>query len=145
MEPTAARKPAIDYERAFKFLFADPQWVSKFFVFAVAVLFSIFLIGLPVVFGYVAELMRNVRRGDEYPLPDWSNFGAKLTDGLKLTVVYFVVYLPVFVLYCGFPVVALVAVGQMSSRNPNPAAAVVLWIAWIVLIFGGSFLAIALT
>jgi hypothetical protein len=71
----------VNIERAFSYFFKDPAWVSKLLIGAVMVLIPI--IGWLILFGYAMRIMREVAAGSDQPLPEWTNFGGLITDGLK--------------------------------------------------------------
>ena len=50
---------------AFTFPFKDPNWLTKFFIGAMFVVLSFFLIGIPVLYGYCIEIQQRVRRGEQ--------------------------------------------------------------------------------
>ena len=85
----------MDYGKSFTFTFQDEKWISKF---AVGVIISL----VPIVnfagYGYMVQLLKNVRDGEEYPLPEWDDFGKLFVDGLKLMLGYLVYFIPVFLL-----------------------------------------------
>lgn len=108
----------MDIGKSFSFIFEDPRWVNKVLIgaglFILSSLLSVVLIGvIPafIVTGYALETLRNVRRGDRYPMPEWKDrWGEWLMLGLKLFVVTLVWSLPALVL-----VVPLVVASLMSS------------------------------
>ncbi|MBK9746384.1 MAG: DUF4013 domain-containing protein [Chloroflexi bacterium] len=80
----------IDIPRAFTYVFDDPQWVSKLVMVAIVTFGSailtpvlIGLVGFAILFGYQLELIRNIRRGERYPLPAWDDFGRFLNMGIN--------------------------------------------------------------
>jgi len=114
----------IDIGRSFTFMFEDSDWVVKLIlgalIFLVGVTLSIVLIGFLaflVLSGYMVAIVRNVSRGEELPLPAWSDFGALFMDGLRVGGALFVWGLPALVGY--LPLVVLMAMaggqGQMGT------------------------------
>jgi hypothetical protein len=82
---------------AFTFMFKDPNWVTKVLIGGLFVLLSCFLIGIPVLYGYCIELQQRVRRGEEYPLPEWRDVGVKFVLGVKYIVTLLIYYLPLVI------------------------------------------------
>ncbi len=81
----------MDFGKAFTYMFEDPDWLRKVgigtAVTLVGILFTPLLIGLiPLiaVIGYTVDVVRNVMRGDERPLPEWEDWGGFLSRGLKV-------------------------------------------------------------
>ncbi len=95
----------MDIGKSFSFIFEDPRWINKILIGTVVLLVSsllspilIGILGIAIVTGYALEVLRNVRRGDKYPLPEWQDrWGEWLVLGLKLFVVVLVWSLPILV------------------------------------------------
>lgn len=88
----------IDFGRALKAPFNDPDWISKTLLSFVWGLLGVIFFPLLAVFtGVQLEYIRRVSRGDER-LPEWSNFGKSWTEGLVVWVAGFLYFLPVFAL-----------------------------------------------
>lgn len=95
----------MDFGRAFTYMFEDPDWLRKLgigtAVMLVGVLLTPVLIGIiPLIIatGYTIDVVRNVRRRETYPLPEWEDWGGFLSRGFKLVVAMFVWALPIIVL-----------------------------------------------
>ncbi|HEX5504664.1 MAG TPA: DUF4013 domain-containing protein [Thermomicrobiales bacterium] len=95
----------MDIGKAFTYAFEDPKWVQKVLIGAglvfAAFLTSIILVGIVlwiIVLGYLVQLVRNVIAGEQYPLPEWNDWGGFLTEGAKALVVAIVIFLPAIVL-----------------------------------------------
>ena len=91
----------MEFGKAFVFMFEDPNWVRKFgigvLVALAGLLLSPILIGLlAFVFlaGYSLDVTRNVTRRDQYPLPEWDDWGGFFVKGLKIIVAIFIWSLP---------------------------------------------------
>ena len=88
--------------KSFTYIFDDPRWLNKILigtlVLIISSLLSTILIGILgyfIIMGYALEVLRNVRRGDRYPLPEWKDrWGEWLVLGVKLTVALLVWALP---------------------------------------------------
>jgi hypothetical protein len=112
----------MDVKRAFTYMFYDPSWVPKL---GIAMLLSLPLAGLWLVYaavrniggplgppllaavvslaavpllGFCLRITRRVVAGSDLPLPEWSDVGGVMRDGLKLWVVTSMWWLPVTVI-----------------------------------------------
>lgn len=100
------KEDTVDVGKSFSFIFEDPNWSTKVLVGALLILVSmvltpilIGLLGILIVSGYTLEVVDNVRRGRQYPLPEWRDkWGEWLVLGLKLAVASFIWSLPALVL-----------------------------------------------
>ena len=96
----------MDYGKAFTFLFNDKKWIGKFLVGVVISL-------VPIVnfagYGYMIQLLKNVRDGAEETLPDWDDFGKYFVDGLKFMLGFLVYLIPVILLSFFVLIFAIVA------------------------------------
>ena len=100
-------------DEAFTFVFKDPNWPTKLLIGGVFAFLSIVFVGLPVILGYGIELLQRVRRGEEYPLPEWTDVGVKFIVGFKYFITLVVYYLPVaFVMV---PVMIYFVVASMNG------------------------------
>lgn len=93
----------MDIGKSFSFIFEDPRWLTKILIGTVVMIISMVLmpfligiLGLAIITGYSLDVLKNVRRGDKYPLPEWQDrWGEWLVLGLKLLVVVLVWALPI--------------------------------------------------
>jgi hypothetical protein len=97
----------MDLGKAFSFVFEDPNWVGKIVIGGILAIIPI--IGWILVIGYMIAVARNVIRGDEHPLPEWSDFGRIIVDGAYGIVISLVYVLPIIIVACIFyaPAIAL--------------------------------------
>ncbi|MCS7002744.1 MAG: DUF4013 domain-containing protein, partial [Dehalococcoidia bacterium] len=109
----------MNFGQALTYAFDDPRWVNKLGYAAVFAFLTLVLVGYPMLIGYTLQLMRNVRRGDPSPLPEWTNLGALFVDGLKMVVVLVVWSLPVIAILC---LIIALQVGLIFTidRGGNP-------------------------
>ncbi len=117
----------MNYSEALAFAFRDPDWVKKLAIgglvaFAGFYFGLVFLLGFFLV-GYYVGIIRNVIRGKEHPLPDWSDLGKLFVDGLLGTIIS----LFYFLLIGGLCAVSIVSVA--NSYLPDYEMAL-----WIVVI-----------
>jgi len=82
---------------SFSFVFKDPNWLSKLLIGAVFTFLSIFLIGIPVIYGYGISLIQRVRKGEQNPLPEWKDVGVLFILGLKYIVTLLIYYIPIVI------------------------------------------------
>ncbi|MCS7055609.1 MAG: DUF4013 domain-containing protein [Thermoflexales bacterium] len=137
----------MDIGKSFSFVFEDPRWVDKVLIGAgmliLGSLLSVVLIGVIPVFivgGYALETLRNVRRGERYPMPEWKDrWGEWLMLGLKLWVVTLIWSLPMFVLIMPMAV-ALAITGQQELEG---AAAVIALCSGLAVFAWGLVVALA--
>jgi hypothetical protein len=103
-----------EIEKAFTYVFDDPDWVMK--VGILALLQFVPIIGQIMAIGYVLALLRNVAAGEARPLPAWDRFADMAVDGLKLFVIHLVYLIPLLLL-CAIPLSGAIAAGVLSDRN----------------------------
>jgi len=88
--------------KSFTFVFEDPRWVTKVVIGTLLVIISgllssilIGILGYFIIAGYGLEVLRNVRRGDPFPMPEWQDrWGEWLVLGVKVAVAILVWSLP---------------------------------------------------
>ncbi len=110
--------------KAFSFIFEDPRWVTKVAIGALVLILSgmfswllIGILGFFIIAGYGLEVLRNVRRGDLYPMPEWRDrWGEWLVLGVKAFVAIFVWSLPAII------VAIPMSLGFALIGNNNAAA-----------------------
>lgn len=102
----------MDIGKSLSYYFEDPRWVNKLLIgtviFILSSLLSSILVGILGYFilaGYALETLRNVRNGERYPMPEWSDrWGEWLVLGIKQAVAVLVWALPAILL--SFAIVA---------------------------------------
>src|SRR3990172_6802036 len=85
----------MDIGAALTFVTQDKDWIKKILIGAVLVLTGI---GTIPVLGWALEITRRVIRGDAEPLPEWTDFGKFIVDGLKLALGAIVWSLPYIII-----------------------------------------------
>ncbi len=88
----------MDLAKAFSFVMDDPEWIKKIFIGGLVSLIP--LIGPLIAFGYVIAIGRNVIRGNPQPLPEWSDWGQMIVDGLYAFFITLIYSLPVILVLC---------------------------------------------
>ncbi len=114
----------MDIARAFTYVFDDEDWVAKLVMMVVWALVSLIplvgFFGWAALAGYVVQLLRNMQRGDEHPLPRWDDMGQKITDGANVLIAAFVYNLGNLFVICGFAL--LPAFGVVDPSGASSAA-----------------------
>ena len=106
----------MDIGKSFTFMFEDEDWITKYLIGCVFVLLSPVLIGIPFLFGYTVDLIRNVAEGESSPLPDWGDAGAKFVKGIIALLIGAIYMLPAILLGC---IAAVVGVAASNGSNAN--------------------------
>jgi Protein of unknown function (DUF4013) len=99
----------VDIERALKYQFEDPSWVSKLLIGAVIGLVPIANFAQQ---GYAIEVIRRVAAHDREPLLAWDDFGRYFVRGAAVALAGLIYTLPAIVIF----VLALLA-----ARGAAPA------------------------
>lgn len=86
--------------RAFDFIFAQPDWLTKFGIGVGLYVLSLFIPVVPLIplAGYTALIMRAVIETETPALPEWNDWSTLFMDGLRVLGVVVTAYLPLFVL-----------------------------------------------
>jgi uncharacterized membrane protein YtjA (UPF0391 family) len=109
--------------KSFSFMFEDKQWVSKLGPGALLTFVPILNFAWT---GYMVALIRNVMDHAQEPLPNWDDFGKKLTDGLLLALAGLVYALPIIVVFClplSFMIVPAILSGNSDFQGIAEAVA----------------------
>lgn len=88
----------MNYGEAFSFVFQDKDWLKKLGIAAALGLLSFIVVGYIPLMGWSIEIARRVINGEAEILPDWSNIGDYLMDGLKAFGIYMIWFAPVWIL-----------------------------------------------
>ncbi len=107
----------MDIGKSFGFVFEDKKWIEKVLIGGILMLVPI--LGSILMLGYAVELVRNVRKHEMEPLPEWDKWGEKITDGLKLLIIYFLWSLPLVIL--GFIIMIPLAITGDSDTGSTIA------------------------
>jgi hypothetical protein len=87
--PPPGPSRTLDFGRALRFAFDDPDWIKKMLIGGGMLLLGVVIVGLFWAMGYWVRLVQRVARGEERPLPEWDDWGGIFNDGLKAVGVYF--------------------------------------------------------
>ncbi len=116
----------MDVGKSLSFVFEDRRWLEKTLIGGLILLGTLVLswtiiglfVGAGLLYGYMVELVRNVRRHEPYPLPEWDNWGDKIVLGLKYGIVYLVWSLPLLVIWLPLIIFAIL-VGESGSDTAS--------------------------
>ena len=122
---------ALDIGKAFKFPFADPNWVVKIIIGTV-------LSWIPIVnffsFGNAYRIFKKVLNKGEPALLEWDDWGGFFMDGLKVFVIYLIyMIVPIILMFAGQGLVAS-AMYKVAMGGSGGAAMVLGWIIYIIAI-----------
>jgi len=112
----------LDFGRAFTFPFKDPRWLTKTLIGGLFVLAGMVIVGNFFLFGYLAQLVRNVIARVEHPLPEWDDLGRFFVEGFKLFLVMLAYSAPILILVL-LVVIPAAIVSESQSDFPAPAVA----------------------
>lgn len=119
----------MDISRAFTFAFEDDEWVNKLVLVAIwafiAAIPVVGLVGTAALAGYVVEMLRNMRRGRENPLPTWDRLGDKFSHGFNVLIAALVYNIPNLLLACGF-LFLIPSFGPADGRAASAASSAAL-------------------
>jgi hypothetical protein len=89
----------MDYARSLSYILEDQEWWQKLLILGLLSLIPI--VGPIYVAGYVVQVLKDVIEGREVPLPDAvDEFGARLVNGLLLSIITVIYMLPVIIVAC---------------------------------------------
>lgn len=86
----------MDIGKSFSFVFKDKKWIEKILIGGILMLIPI--LGPILMMGYGIQLVRNVRKHEPEPLPEWDEWGTKIAEGFKLIIIELVWALPLLIL-----------------------------------------------
>jgi energy-coupling factor transport system substrate-specific component len=92
-QPVPARARELDVAESFTFVFRSPRWGASLLAGALCVLLAWLVVPFLLFMGYLVAVARAARRG-EHELPPWRPFGARLLDGVLITLLFGAWYLP---------------------------------------------------
>ncbi len=106
----------MNLEKAFKFPFKGENWVKNLLIAAGLILTGI---GSFIVAGYGLEIIRSMadKKSDDVELPEWTNFGENVIDGLKMIVVMLVWMAPLILVSFFFGIASAIIQNMMNYDN----------------------------
>ena len=128
----------MDIGQSFSYIFEDQDWVKKLVIGSVLVLLSFLTIGLAAIplAGWQLETTRRVIRGTQPTLPEWSDLGGLIRDGLKVVAGGFLWALPIILV----GVCRNLLGGPLSSQVSEDATVLILSLLILCLLVPYSFL-----
>jgi hypothetical protein len=151
-QPGSTGGGSLDFGRAFQFYFEDPEWVKKTLIGAglyLAGTLTLILLGAglllyAMVSGYAMRVMQRAYAGDPRPLPEWTDYGGMMREGLKLLALSLAHAVVVF----GIPFAAIGILGAVAGSANSDALSglltVVMLLGQLVVLVLGLGLAIYL-
>jgi hypothetical protein len=119
----------MNFGEAFSFPFQDQDWPKKLIIAAVLMLIPV--IGWFIVAGWGLEVIRRViRREAPLLLPEWTDFGKLIVDGLLIMVIMFIYSLPSTILN---GVVQGISVMMQNNSDSEGAMVAVFTVAMVCL------------
>jgi len=112
----------MDISRAFTFVTKDERWVGKIGIGALVSLLGFLIIPIPLLWGYMVGVARNVKDGALNPMPEWDDWGRLFKDGLAIMVAQFVYTLPFWLLSC-VAGAGIVGMGSLTEISEEAATA----------------------
>jgi hypothetical protein len=88
---------SMDIGSSFTYMFEDENWIKKIVIGGIVAIIPIVNFAA---FGYLIQVIRNIRDGHPTPLPEWDQFGAYFMDGLWIFLIVLVYLIPVILLSC---------------------------------------------
>jgi hypothetical protein len=132
-----------DIGDAFTFPFRDPNWPAKLLMGGFVTFLSMFLIGIPVLYGYLIALVRRVRDNEQHPLPEWKDLGVMFVSGLKYLVVQLVYSLPIIIIMVPFTLLMIIM--MIGTGVEDPAEALPGMAAFMVAVIALGFYSLFIT
>ena len=106
----------MDFGYAINFIFEDRKWLSKLVLLAIITFLSFLLVPFIVALGWMLELAGNVRNGLPRPLPNWTNWGEKLTRGAQVFLAMLLYNLPLlFISGCSWLMIGVIGGGIIGG------------------------------
>jgi Protein of unknown function (DUF4013) len=121
LPPAGPEKTTLDFARAFRFVFDDPDWVKKVLLGSLFTLLSAFLIGGVFLAGYVSRLIQRTSTGEAHPLPEWDDLGDLFGSGLRALGAYLVHMLAVALPALGVVLLVALVSGGLAAGNREVA------------------------
>lgn len=104
----------MDFGKAITFPFDDDDWIKKLLIGFVVAFVPFVQLALT---GWQVKLIRNVKHGDEQPLPAWDDFGSHWVKGFLATLAVFIYQIPTIIFM-------IVASGAISATVDTDIAAI---------------------
>ncbi len=137
------RASTIDIGAGWNGIFRDPSLVSKTLVGSLMVFGTSLLLPAPftgpVLLGYIVATARNALAGDEYPMPEWQEFGELWIQGAKAFLAIVVCWLPVVLLLGFLAILGLVIAFGTSKHSMQPLLSLWIGLAYLGIMSGSLY------
>ncbi len=141
MQPTqsAPRVSQVEYLKAFRFLFEDPNWAMNLLLGSVLMLIPI--VGPIVFMGWQLRIMQHLVRGQAQPIPrfDFSDFGFYLGKGVIPFVVSLLVMLPFIIILFILGFGSAIGISAMAAQGVPGEFLAIMGLIALVLVFALGF------
>lgn len=108
----------MDVGKSFTYMFEDKDWIAKIAIGGLVTFLCIFLIPIPLLYGYILALIKRVHDGETTPLPEWNNIGDMFVKGLYAIVGGLIWAAPVLILACCTALtIGVMGAAQNSDSN----------------------------
>jgi hypothetical protein len=122
----------VQIAKAFTFPFEDSRWLPKSLIGWLVSLVPILNFAW---YGYAINVLKNVEAGQERPLPEWDDFGAKFVAGLWIFLASLIFALPVMLLACFYTVPVLFASNSDNQSVLNALGAAGIAVSCIIIVY----------
>jgi hypothetical protein len=133
----------MDVAKAFTYVMEDERWINKLLIAVIVTFFSFLFFPIFFLIGYAVAITRNVRNGEEKPLPEWDDWGKLFMDGIYVFMAQIVYTLPLWLLMCIASVVTFATSGVADAVSMDAAMAI-MGTTWLIIACLSFFFAIAL-
>jgi Protein of unknown function (DUF4013) len=110
----------MDLGKSLSYVFSDPKWVKKILLAAFIMLLPV--LGQTIAAGWLLDTLRNIRAGQEHPIPDWSgdDLARWLGRGIAATVAVMAWIVPCMLVLsiisgCGLTAVQVLSGGVLTA------------------------------
>jgi len=127
--PTPAGDGTFDFGGAFRFFFEDPEWLKKALIGGAITLGGALLLPLlgagllltAITSGYAMRVLQRSWVGDPRPLPEWTDYGTLMKEGLRFVGLY-LAHIVIVMFVPGMLILVLIVAGGAVSHGNNDAA-----------------------
>jgi len=112
----------MDVNKAVRFVLDDKQWISKLLIGVLMSVLAFLIVPGLILQGYLVKVIRQVMGGNDNELPEWTDWGKLLSDGLFVTLGQIIWTLP-FILLFVVGGLATGGLGSMADRGSDIATA----------------------
>ncbi len=77
-------RPAFDFMASLSVVGDDPAYLRKLLIGSLVLLAGVLILPLPLLIGYYFRVTRRTALGEQWPLPEWDDWGGLFMDGLRV-------------------------------------------------------------